>query len=126
LLGLSGGAGNDIRDIGAAAAAGNPDAATALAVFIHEIRRWIGAYWIQMGGCDALVFTAGIGENRDDLRARVCEGLAEMGLVLDTEKNAAAKGIEVELTAPGSRTRVFTIPANEELVVAREVFRQIS
>ncbi|MFM7180304.1 MAG: acetate/propionate family kinase [Verrucomicrobiales bacterium] len=126
LLGLSGGVGNDIRDIYAAAAAGNSDAVTALSVFVHEIRRWIGAYWIQMGGCDALVFTAGIGENGDVIRARVCDGLSELGLVLDAGKNTTSKGIEAELTAAGSRTRIFTIPANEELVVAREVFRQVA
>lgn len=126
LLGLSGGVGNDIRDIYAAAAQGNADAQLALDVFVHEIRRWIGAYWIQMGGCDALVFTAGIGENGDVIRRRVCSDLGELGLVLDESKNQNSKAVEAELTGPGSKVRVFTIPANEELVVAREVYRQIS
>ena len=126
LLGLSGGAGNDMRDIYSAANAGNPDAQLALDVFIHEIRRWIGGFWIQMGGCDALVFTAGIGENGDLIRERVCAGLDGMGLVLDTAKNSTTKAVEAELTGAGSTTRIFTIPANEELVVAREVYRQMA
>lgn len=126
LLGLSGGVGNDMRDIYAAAAAGNADAHLALDVFVHEIRRYIGSYWIQMGGCDALVFTAGIGENGDMIRARVCAGLEDLGLLLDESKNAIAKGVEAELSAPSSKVRVFTIPANEESVVAREVHRQLN
>ena len=126
LLGLSDGAGNDMRDIHSAAHSGNSDAQLALDVFIHEIRRWIGAFWIQMGGCDALVFTAGIGENGDTIRRDVCAGLEGLGLVLDQEKNATTRATETELTGPGSTTRIFTIPANEELVVAREVFRQLA
>ena len=125
LLGLSGGAGNDIRDLYAAIEAGNTEAAVALDVFVHEIRRWIGAFLVQMGGCDALVFTAGIGENGRLVRERVCAGLAELGIVLDPHRNAAQGATEGEIAAPGSRTRIFVIPANEELVVAREVRRQL-
>jgi acetate kinase len=123
LLGLSG-VSNDVRDIKAAAVQGNARAQLALDVFVHEIRRWAGSLFFELGGCDALVFTAGIGENNPDLRAAVCADLAELGIVLDPAKNAAAtRGAEAEISAAGSRTRVFVIPTNEELVVARETRR---
>jgi acetate kinase len=125
LLGLSG-VSNDMRDLYAAVEAGNADAKLALEVFVHDIRRYIGMFWLQMGGCDALVFTAGIGENNDILRQEICAGLEDMGLRLDPEKNRGQRGVEAELTADGSATRIFIIPANEELVVAREVFRQLA
>jgi acetate kinase len=124
LLGLSG-VGNDMREIQAAATAGNPRAQLALDVFVHDIRHWVGAFWLELGGCDALVFTAGIGENNSWLREAVCAGLDDLGLKLDTGRNASAP-FETDLAAPGSRLRVLVIPANEELVVARETFRQIA
>ena len=122
LLGLSG-VSNDLRDIRAAAAQGNTRAQLALDVFVHEIRRWVGSFFLQLNGCDALVFTAGIGENNPELRAAVCAGLDQLGIVLDPAKNAAATGREAEISAPGSRVKIFIIPANEELVVARETRR---
>ncbi|MBI5690184.1 MAG: acetate kinase [Verrucomicrobia bacterium] len=122
LLGLSG-VGNDMRDIRAAAAQGNARARLALDVFIHSARHWIGAFLVELGGCDALVFTAGIGENNPDLRAAICGGLGDLGISLDPAKNEALRGAEGEITAAGARTRVFVIPANEELVVARETVR---
>lgn len=125
LLGLSG-VGNDMRDIRAAAAQGNARAKLALEVFIHSARHWIGAYLVELGGCDALVFTAGIGENNPDLRAAICDNLGELGLALDPAKNEALRGTEGEISAAGARTRVFVIPANEELVVARETVRCIA
>jgi len=124
LLGLSG-VSNDLRDIKAAADAGNARAQLALDVFVHAIRHWVGAFWIELGGCDALVFTAGIGENAAWLRAAVCAGLADLGLVLDPQLNSAGTA-ETNLAAPGSRTRVLVIPANEELVVARETARLLA
>ncbi|HEY0945032.1 MAG TPA: acetate kinase [Opitutaceae bacterium] len=124
LFGLSG-VGNDVRDIRAAALAGDRRAETALDVFVHSIRHWIGAFWFEMGGCDALVFTGGIGENNPWLREMVCAGLGELGLVLDTEFNAAATS-ELDLAVSDSRTHVLVIPANEELVVARETFRHLA
>ncbi|AWI08812.1 acetate/propionate family kinase [Ereboglobus luteus] len=121
LLGISG-VSNDVRDIKAAADKGDARAQLALDVFIHSIRHWVGAFWLEMGGCDALVFTAGIGENNSWLRAAVCENLAGLGLVLDPAKNAA-NATEQNLAAADSRTQVLVIPANEELVVARETAR---
>jgi acetate kinase len=78
---------------------------------------------LEMGGLDGLVFTAGIGENNDWLRADVCRGLEELGLVLDPAANAATRAKEADLSAPTSRAKVLVIPTNEELVVAREAHR---
>jgi len=125
LLGLSG-VSNDIRDVRAAAQQGNARAQLALDVFVHSARHWIGAFLIELGGCDALVFTAGIGENNPDLRAAICANLGDLGLQLDPARNNALRGAEGEISAAGSRTKVFVIPANEELVVARETLRCIS
>jgi acetate kinase len=122
LKGLSG-VSNDIRDIIAQAAQGNPGARLALDVFVHQIRHWIGAYFLQLNGADALVFTAGIGENQADLRQAICANLDQLGIVLDPALNAKAQAAEAVLDAPGSRVKLLVIPTNEELVVAREVKR---
>jgi len=122
LFGISG-VSNDLRDIKQAAREGNQNAQLALDVFVHEIRRWIGGFFFQLNGCDALVFTAGIGENNPDLRAAICAELENLGIVIDAAKNEAASALEAEISAPNSRTRIFVIPANEELVVARETKR---
>lgn len=125
LLGLSG-VSNDHRDISEAAAAGNPDAKLALDHLVHSIRHWIGAYLIELGGLDALVFTAGIGENSHALRAAVCENLENFGIRIDGTKNTACRATEAAIHQDGSSVSIFVIPANEELVLAREVFRKLS
>lgn len=124
LLGLSGRS-NDLRDIHAAAEQGDDRAQLALDTYIHSIRHWVGAFWFDLGGCDALVFTGGIGENNPWLRAGVCAGLGDLGLYLDGDRNADAPP-ESDLSAPESHTRVLVIPANEELVVAREAARLLA
>jgi acetate kinase len=124
LLGLSG-VSNDLRDIRAAAADGNAAAQLALDTLVHNIRHWIGAYWLTLGGCDALVFTGGIGENNPWLRAAVCNGLSGLGLTLDATANDA-NPLEANLATADSATRVFVIEANEELVVARETARLVA
>ena len=98
----------------------------ALEVFVQSTRHWVGAFLLELGGCDALVFTAGIGENNPDLRAAICANLGELGLEVDAAKNNALRGAEGEISAARSRVKVFVIPANEELVVARETLRCIS
>lgn len=123
LKGLSGGLSNDIRDIQEAAAKGNAKAQLAIDVFVSEARRWIGGYFLQMNGADAIVFTAGIGENRAELRAAICANLDQLGIVLDAEKNAATRATEAVISAANSRVQVLVIPTNEELVVARETKR---
>jgi acetate kinase len=122
LKGLSG-VSNDVRDIVAQAAQGNARARLALDVLVHHIRHWIGAYWLQLNGADALVFTAGIGENQTGLRQAICSDLDQLGIVLDPTLNANARAVEALINAPNSRVKVLVIPANEELVVAREVKR---
>jgi acetate kinase len=119
LLGLSGGISGDIRDLEAAAEAGNLDARLALDVYIAEIRRQLGGMLVALGGCDALVFTGGIGENAHRIRAEVCSGLEELGFVLDATKNESLTG-EVRIEAQGSRSQIWIMPTNEELVVARQ------
>jgi acetate kinase len=125
LLGLSG-VSNDIRDVRQSASNGNPDAQLALDALIHSIRHWTGAFMLEMGGIDALVFTAGIGENNADLRAAVCAGLNGFGIHLDAEKNTACRATEADIATDASPARILVIPANEELVLAREVFRKLS
>jgi acetate kinase len=125
LLGLSG-VSNDIRDIREAAAAGNPDARLAVDALVHSIRHWVGAFMLELGGLDALVFTAGIGENNADLRTAVCANLEAFGIRPDPAKNDACRAIEADISTAGSPVRILVIPANEELVLAREVFRKLS
>lgn len=123
LLALSG-VSNDLRDIRAACLAGNRQAEMAIDHYIHSIRHWVGAFWIEMGGCDGLVFTGGIGENNPWLREGVCAGLGELGLEIDTDRNTAG-ALDTDLAADDSRTRIFAVAANEELVVARETYRHL-
>jgi acetate kinase len=119
LLGLSGVSG-DLRDIEAAAAAGNERAALAIDVFVWNIRRWIGACLPATGGLDALSFTGGIGEHAPWLRARVCAGLEWLGVELDAERNAA--GGEGLVSTAGSRVAVLAVNTDEEIVVARDAY----
>ncbi len=122
LKALSGGH-NDYRDIEAQAAQGNPRAQLALEVLAHQARHWIGSYYLQLNGADALIFTAGIGENRPAMRQAICANLDQLGILLDPEKNSATGTQEAVISAPNSRVKVLVIPTNEELVVAREVKR---
>lgn len=125
LKGLSG-VSNDMRDISEQADRGHARAQLALEVFVHQARHWIGAYLLELNGADALVFTAGIGENRDRLRAAICANLDHLGILLDSKLNAAAQGREAVISAPESRVKILVIPTNEELVVAREVQRHLT
>jgi acetate kinase len=118
LLGLSGISG-DIRDLEDAAAQGKARAKLALDVFVAEIRRHLGGLMIELGGVDVIVFTGGIGENGTNIRTGVCENLQEFGIELDPALNAKAKG-ESRISQDNSRVQVWTIPTNEELVVARQ------
>ncbi|MEZ6135073.1 MAG: acetate/propionate family kinase [Pirellulaceae bacterium] len=120
LLGLSGGVSGDIRDLENAASEGNAEAQLALDVYIAEVRRQLGGMLVALGGCDALVFTGGIGENGANVRAAVCSGLEELGLQIDTTINASARSSEIRLDATDSRAQIWIIPTNEELIVARQ------
>lgn len=117
LLGLSGTSG-DVRDL-EAAAKNNERARLALDVFITAIRHYLGAYLVELAGADVIVFTGGIGENGVNVRAAVCKDLESFGIELDASANAAAKG-ECSIGAKSSRTQIWVVPTNEELVVARQ------
>jgi acetate kinase len=118
LLGLSGISG-DIRDLEEAAAQGKARAKLALDVFVAEIRRHLGGLLVELGGVDVVVFTGGIGENGVGIRAGVCAGLQELGIELDPALNTKARG-ECRVSREDSRVQVWTVPTNEELVVARQ------
>jgi acetate kinase len=120
LKALSGGF-NDFRDIQEQATRGNAKARLAIDVFVHQARHWIGALLLQLNGADALVFTAGIGENRPAIRSAICANLDQLGIILDPQKNNSIKAAEGTISAAGSRVKVLVVPTNEELVVAREV-----
>ena len=123
LLGLSG-ISNDVRDIHEAVEAGNKDAQLAVDVLVDSIRHWAGSFFFKMGGAEAICFTAGIGENDPELRAAVCAELEDLGVAIDPAVNAATVGgKEAVISTPESKIKVCVIPANEELVIAREVYR---
>ncbi len=118
LLGLSGVSG-DIRDLEEAAATGHARARLALDVFAAEIRRHLGGVLAELGGADVIVFTGGIGENAQHVRTAVLGNLKKLGIVLDPSANDTAKG-ECSIHAPESRTQIWIVPTNEELIVARQ------
>jgi acetate kinase len=122
LKGLSG-VSNDIREIQEAAAKGNESAKMAIDVFIASARHWIGSYFFELNGADAIVFTAGIGENRAELREAICANLDQLGIVLDSARNQSVKAEEGVISSSSSMVKIWVIPTNEELVVAREVKR---
>ncbi|HWB00836.1 MAG TPA: acetate/propionate family kinase [Pirellulales bacterium] len=124
LLGLSGLSG-DVRDLEASAAQGNARAQLALDAFIASIRHYLGAYLVELGGADAIVFTGGIGENSALVRRGVCRDLESLGIALDEPKNSSGTG-ERSIHAPTSRTQVWIVPTNEELIVARQAHELLS
>ncbi len=120
LFGVSG-VSSDCRDVKAAAEGGNARAKLAVKILVHQIKKIIGSYIAELNGCDALVFTAGIGENDSELRALVCKDMEGLGIVVDEKINAAApRGATVELTKAGAKVRTFVIPTNEEYMIARD------
>ena len=119
MLGVSG-ISNDFRDLEDALHNGNSRAKLALEMFDYRLKKFIGEYTIVMGGLDALVFTAGIGENDPETRYEACKGLEFLGLFLDEEKNAKTKSELVEISLPESKVKVYVIPTNEELMIARD------
>ena len=118
VLGLSG-VSSDFRDIEEAAEAGNDRAEVALDVFAYKVAKRIGAYAAAMNGVDAIVFTAGLGENSGATRRAICDYLGWMGVHIDSYNNSL-RGKAIEISATDSRVRVYVIPTNEELVIARD------
>ena len=123
-LGVSG-VSSDCRDVSAAAKAGNKRAQLALDIVSYQIRKFIGAYTAAMGGLDAIVFTAGIGENDWEMRESVCSKLGYFGVEFDAEHNAHLPRplTATEISKPTSKVKVFMIPTNEELVIASDTER---
>jgi acetate kinase len=118
LLGVSG-LSSDMRDLLEAASEGNKQAQVALEMYRYRIQKYIGAYTTAMNGVDVIVFTAGIGENNVELRKSLCAHLTCLGVELDAERNNV-RGQEQEITTPASKVKVWVIPTNEELMIARE------
>ena len=110
---------SDNQEIGKLAAAGDERAILIEKMYAHQITKFVGSYVAAMGGTDAIVFTGGIGENAGSYREKVCEKLGFMGVKIDLEKNKI-RGEEVEISTPDSAVKVFVIPTNEELVIARD------
>ncbi len=118
MFGISG-VSSDDRDITAAVEAGNERAKLAWDMRTYQILKYVGGFIAALGGLDAIVFTAGIGENQQLLRREVLEGLAYMGVTIDEENNQT-RGQEIEISGPDSKVKAFVIPTDEELVIARD------
>ena len=124
VLGISG-VSSDFRDIEAAAEEGNERAMLALKVFAHKVRFYIGAYIAEMNGVDAIVFTAGVGENDISMRDIICNDLGNLGIKLDVVKNKV-RGKEMIISREDSKVKVLLIPTNEELMIARDTFNIVT
>ncbi|MDO4466607.1 MAG: acetate kinase [Bacillota bacterium] len=123
MLGISG-VSSDNRDIQAAAAAGNERAQLAIDMFIGRVVEIVGGYYALMGGADAIVFSGGIGENDAATRQMVCDGLVALGVKIDNERNNV-RGKETLVSADDSKLQVWLIPTNEELMIARDAYKDL-
>ncbi|MGB9682273.1 MAG: acetate/propionate family kinase [bacterium] len=123
LLGLSEFS-NDMRDVMRSAASGDQKSQLAMEIFCYRIKKYIGAYAAIMNGLDILVFTAGIGENEPEVRELVCKDMDFLGISIDPQRNNF-KGQEREISTPNSKVKVWVVPTNEELVIARETLRLV-
>ncbi len=119
VYGLSNNLSSDFRDLWEGCNSGNKYAKVALDVFSYRVAKYVGAYVAAMNGVDAIAFTAGVGENDHGVREAVCEHLEYLGITLNKEANAA-RGEEVEISTPDSKVKVWVVPTNEELAIARE------
>ena len=119
VLGITG-ISSDMREIEAAIEKGDEMAKIALDMYNYRIKKYIGAYAAAMGGCDIIVFTAGVGENQYQTRQDACVGLEYMGVKLDVEKNKTIRGEEAVISTPDSKVTVCVIPTDEELMIATD------
>ena len=119
LLGISG-VSSDMRDVEKAAREGNSRAQLAIDMLTYQIKKVVGSYIAAMGGVDAIVFTGGIGEHDDIIRAKICHHMDWLGVRIDTDKNRVPKGDVCEITAWGAKVRTLIIATNEELMIARD------
>lgn len=125
ILGLSG-VSSDFRDVIKAADEGNERAKTALEAYKYRVAKYIGSYTAAMNGVDAITFTAGVGENNVLLRKQICEYLGYLGVKIDDQANSEAMGQEREISTADSKVKVYVIPTNEELAIARETQALVS
>jgi acetate kinase len=125
LLGISG-VSNDMRDVLKGANEGDERCRLALHIYVHRLKKYVGAFAAVMGGLDALVFTAGVGENNPEVRELVCEGLSFLGLELDREVNAQVRSYEMDISTADSRVRVLVVPTDEERLIADETVRLVT
>lgn len=125
LLGVSGMSG-DMREVTEAMFNGNPQAKQAIDMYVYRLRKMVGAYFAAMNGADALVFTAGVGENASLIREKVCEGLSFLGMELDLEENSIRRKSERRISTPESKVDVLIVPTNEELMIARDAKNLVS
>ena len=124
VLGLSGGLSSDFRDLGNAADSGNEKAQAALETWGYRVAKYIGAYVAAMNGVDAIVFTAGVGENNIAARTTACQYLGYLGVTIDLVANNE-RGEEIRISTADSKTQVWVVPTNEELAIARETVRLV-
>lgn len=124
LLGVSG-LSSDMREITSAMFEGHPGATLAFNMYIHRLKKYIGAYAAEMNGLDAIIFTGGVGENSSLVRKRVLDGLTYLGVELDDEMNEASSPRERRITTDRSKVSAYVIPTNEELMIARETMRVV-
>jgi acetate kinase len=120
LLGVSGFT-NDMRDLEDAAEKQHKRAILAINLFVHRIKKYLGAYLAEMNGADAIVFTGGIGENSSYIRQHVCANLEQLGIEIDDKLNVGTiRGKEGVISSPKSKIKIYVIPTNEELLIARD------
>ena len=119
VLGITG-ISSDMRDVENAAQEGNKRAKLALEMYDYRIKKYIGAYAAALGGVDAIVFTAGVGENQTGTREQACAGLEFLGIKIDKAKNATIHGEEAIISTPDSKVKVVVVPTDEEIVIARD------
>jgi acetate kinase len=124
LLGVSG-ISSDEKELEDLAAEGNERAQLALDILARQLKKYIGSYAFEMGGLDTIIFTGGIGENSDVMRAMITDGLEAFGVDLDKTANVELNRKEAKISAPGSRVEIWTIPTNEELMIAEETKRLV-
>lgn len=118
-VGISG-VSSDCRDVSAAAAEGNHRAQLTIEMLVYQIKKFIGGYAAAMGGVDGIVFTGGIGENDADTRRKICADMEFLGVKIDEAVNKEFNGKEHNISVPGSKTQVWILPTNEELLIARD------
>ena len=125
MLGISG-ISSDMREVREAAENGNERAKLAISMYTYCIKKYVGAYAAAMGGCDIIVFTAGVGENQDIVRELVCTDMEYMGVEMDVEKNSKIRAEEAVLSMPESKVKIVLIPTDEELMIASDTMSLVT